>query len=169
VTSAKDAQRAFATYGDMVYRLALVRVHRIADAEDIVQEVFVRYLQSAPTVMDDEHEKAWLIRVTINCSKSQATSVWRTRVESLPDESEQRLVGSDSGSDEASEGQSQMVREAVLQLPDTYRTAVHLHYYEGYRTAEIATLMGAREATVRSWLHRARQLLRQTIELEDEE
>ena len=168
MTTTKDAQRAFATYGDMVYRLALVRVHGVAEAEDIVQEVFLRYLRSAPEIMDAEHEKAWLIRVAINCSKSQVSSVWNRRVDSLADESEQLLADSDRRVEET-DGQTHVIRAAVQQLPEKYRTVVHLFYYEQYRTAQIATLMDAREATVRSWLHRARQLLRDTIDLSDEE
>jgi len=169
VTTTKDAQRAFATYGDMVYRLALVRVRGVAEAEDIVQEVFLRYLRSAPETMDDEHEKAWLIRVAINCSKSQTSSVWSTRVASLPDESEQLLADDSNELVEDASEQTQALRKAVDKLPGNYRSAVHLFYYEGYSTAQIAAFMDAREATVRSWLHRARQLLRDTIVLSDEE
>ena len=167
MTAVKDAQRAFATYGDMVYRLALVRVGRSADAEDIVQEVFLRYLRSAPQTMDGEHEKAWLIRVAINCSKSQAGSVWNTRVDALPDEV--ALSSPESTDAEADGERIQAVRDAVQRLPHDYRTVVHLFYYEGYRTAEIAEMCDTTDATVRSWLHRARQLLRDTIDVQDEE
>lgn len=159
----RDAQRAFCTYGDMVYRLALVRVRAQADAEDIVQEVFLRYLRSAPEKMDDEYEKAWLIRVTINCTKSLATSVWKSRVDPLPDD----YASTPASSLDTDE--SRAVYDAVMALPDTYRSAIHLFYYEGYRTSEIATLLDTTDGTVRSWLSRARGMLRDVIDIEIEE
>jgi RNA polymerase sigma-70 factor (ECF subfamily) len=155
----KDAQRAFDTYGDMVYRLALMRTQSQPDAEDIVQEVFLRYLRSAPEKVDAEHEKAWLIRVCINCAKSWATAAWRQKTVSITTEIEGPQLA--TASDE--------VYEAVARLPENYRLVIHLFYYEGYKTAEIATLLSANDATVRSWLHRAREQLRQTIVIEDEE
>jgi len=155
----KDAQRAFSTYGDMVYRLALVRTCQQSDAEDIVQEVFLRYLRSAPQTMEGEHEKAWLIRVTINATKSLATSAWRRKTEPLPDEVVAPPGSAFPGDEEPSE-----IYEAVMALGDPYRSAVHLFYYEGYKTAEIAGMMDANDTTVRSWLHRAREMLREALQ-----
>jgi RNA polymerase sigma-70 factor (ECF subfamily) len=160
----KDVQRAFRAYGDMVYRLALVRLRNVPDAEDIVSDVFLRYLRSAPPTMDAEHEKAWLIRVTVNCSKSLATSTWKSRVEPLLDE-----IADPSDNVVDIDSSQSAVLAAVTALPDNYRTVVHLFYYEGYKTAEIAQMMDVQDATVRSWLHRARGLLRQSIDLADEE
>jgi len=155
----KDTQRAFDVYGDMVYRLALIRTQKQADAEDIVQDVFMRYMKSAPAIMDPEHEKAWLIRVTVNRTKSIAASAWNQKILSFP---------------QITEPQTEMaltseVYAAVLNLPHMYRTVIHLFYYEGFKTAEIARLMSANDATVRSWLHRAREMLRKTMKAENEE
>lgn len=160
----KNAQRAFDIYGDTIYRLVLIRTNNHADAEDIVQDVFLRYLRSAPTVLDPEHEKAWLIRVAINCSKSLVTSAWRQKTVPMIEET---APLSNIAIPDAAIGRSD-VYEAVSQLPENYRTVIHLHYYEGYRTAEIAELLSAKDATVRSWLHRAREVLRQTIKTENE-
>jgi len=153
----KDAQRAFDTFGDMVYRLALIRTQKQVDAEDVVQDVFLRYMRSAPAVMDPEHEKAWLLRVTVNCTKSLASSAWNQKTLSL---SEVAVPQTESVPSD--------VYAAVLNLPQRYRTVIHLFYYEGYKTAEIAKLLTANNATVRSWLSRARELLRKTIEVEDD-
>lgn len=154
----KDARRAFDMYGDMVYRLALIRTQKRVDAEDIVQDVFLRYLQSAPAVMDPEHEKAWLLRVAINRTKSLAALAWYKKTTPLSE------IVATQAADMPSE-----VYEAVLQLPHTYRTVIHLFYYEGFKTAEIAELLSAKESTVRSWLHRARGALKKSIEVEDYE
>lgn len=156
----KDARRAFDTYGDMVYRLALLRTRTQPDAEDIVQDVFLRYIRSAPETMEREHEKAWLLRVTINRTKSLFTSAWNQKTTSLPADIAAPVQEPFALSD---------VYHAVQQLPQRYRTVVHLFYYEGYRTAEIAQILSASDATVRSWLHRARVLLRRTIEISDDE
>jgi len=162
----KDAQRAFATYGDMVYRLALVKVQGTADAEDITQDVFLRYVRSAPQTMDAQHEKAWLIRVAINCSKSHMTSAWRRKTTTLPDEIASPVSVTAQASDH---DDARMVSDAVRALGDPYRTAIHLFYYEGYHTAEIAQMMSTQDATVRSWLHRARGMLRTMITIDDKE
>jgi RNA polymerase sigma-70 factor (ECF subfamily) len=160
----KNAHRAFDEHGDMVFRLAVMRTRNQSDAEDIVQDVFLRYIKSAPSTMDTEHEKAWLIRVAINCTKSLATSAWKQRATSLTSE----IADSRSNVFESAV-ESSAVYEAVSQLPDNYRTVIHLFYFEGYKTAEIADLLSANDATIRSWLHRAREVLRKTIEIDDEE
>ncbi|MCL1912607.1 MAG: sigma-70 family RNA polymerase sigma factor [Eubacteriaceae bacterium] len=154
----KDARRAFELYGDMVYRLALVRTRKQVDAEDIVQDVFLRYLKSAPDKMDPEHEKAWLIKVAVNRTKSLATLAWNRKV-ALSD-----IALAGSGED----GLPSEVYMAVMGLPQKYRTAIHLYYYEGYTTSQIAGLLLAKEATVRSWLSRGREILRKSIEMDDE-
>ena len=157
-TNLKDVQRAFDVHGDMVYRLAIMRTQNRADAEDVVQDVFLRYIQSAPDTADRDYEKAWLIRVTVNRTKSLANSAWNRKTVCLAHITEPQA-----------ETMPSEVYEAVLQLPRRYRTVVHLFYYEGFKTAEIAGLLSANEATVRSWLHRARQELRKTIDIEDKE
>ncbi|MBE6752977.1 MAG: sigma-70 family RNA polymerase sigma factor [Ruminococcaceae bacterium] len=142
----------------MVYRIALLRTCSAADAEDVVQEVFLRYLRSAPAFAGEEHRKAWFIRVTVNRTKSLLGSAWKRRTvltdESLP--LPQPLSSTPEGE----------VYQAVLSLPVKYRTAVHLYYYEGYKVSEIARLTGAKETTVKTWLMRARDILRQRLKEE---
>lgn len=149
-----DLDALFATYGDMIYRLALVRTRSVADAEDVVQEVFLRCLKSNPTFDSAEHQKAWLLKVTVNCSKSLLTSAFRRH--SVPEDAAGEL------SVDAEEADS-TVYDAVMRLPEKYRTAIHLYYYESYSVKEIASVMRTTESTVKSWLHRARAMLKDAL------
>lgn len=135
-------------YGDMVYRLALAQTHSSHDADDVFQEVFLRYLRAAPVFREEEHRKAWLLRVTVNCCKKFHGSFWRRHTvalsEALPAQNpeEGELLGLLEG------------------LPQKYRAVLHLYYYEGYATEEIAAILGRSPGTVRSQLSRGRALLR---------
>ena len=144
----------FETYGDMIYRLALVRTKNAADAEDVVQEVFLRCLKSNPVFQSAEHQKAWLIKVTLNCSKTLLGSAFRRH--SVPEDAMGELSSEDETPDST-------VYDAVLKLPEKYRTAIHLYYYEDYSVREIASATRATESTVKSWLHRARGMLKETL------
>lgn len=144
----------FETYGDMVYRLALVRTKNVADAEDVVQEVFLRCLKHNPVFQSAEHQKAWLIKVALNCSKTLLGSAFRRH--SVPEDAMGELSSEDETPDST-------VYDAVLKLPEKYRTAIHLYYYEDYSVKEIAAAMRATESTVKSWLHRARGMLKEML------
>ncbi|MCB6365806.1 RNA polymerase sigma factor [Intestinibacillus massiliensis] len=144
---------AMAAHGDAVYRLALCRMQRVQDAEDVYQEVFLRLLRD-PTEFDgDGHLKAWLLRVTLNCCHSLWRSPWQRRAP---------LV--DQAVPPPQDEQAAALWEAVAALPAHQRTAVHLYYAEGYRTEEIAQLTGCSAATVRTRLHRARTALKGLLE-----
>ncbi len=148
---ADNADALFAQYANMVYRLAFLRTKSGADADDIVQEVFLRALRAKPAWNSLEHQKAWFIKVTINCSKSLLTSAWRRHT--VP-EDENLLIEMQTNTE---------VYPYVLALPAKYRTVVHLYYYEGYRVGEIAKIMGTAENTVKSHLFRARDMLREQL------
>ena len=149
-----DLDALFETYGDMVYRLALVRTRSIADAEDVVQEVFLRCLKNNPVFQSAEHQKAWLIKVTVNCSKSLLGNAFRRH--SVPEDAMGELQTEDETPDST-------VYDAVMKLPEKYRTAIHLYYYEDYSVKEIAAAMRSSESTVKSWLHRARGMLKEML------
>ena len=149
-----SASEAFKKHSDMVYRLAVARVKNKYDADDILQEVFLRFIKVKDKVENDEHLKALLIRITINCSKSLLSSSWFKRTESLSE--------SFGVLDEYSD-----TLDAVLRLPKKYRTVIHLHYYMGYSVNEISSILKSKPSTVKSQLHRARKQLK--IELEGEE
>ena len=149
-----EFDRLYAAYADMVYRLALLRTRSRTDAEDVVQEVFFRCLRRQPDFQSVEHQKAWLLTVTVNCSKNLLTSAFR-----------RHTVGEDAlAMQAAQEGSDGWVYELVASLPGKYKTVIHLHYYEGYAVAEIAQMLKANESTVKSWLHRGRAMLRERLE-----
>lgn len=135
-------------YADMVYRLALSRTRDEESAKDIFQEVFYRLSKKMPEFENEEHEKAWLIRVTINCTKSLLISKWKKQTQELPENLP------------AEEKEIQEVYDAVLTLPKKYRTVIHLYYYEDLPIKEIAKALHANENTIKTWLSRAREKLK---------
>lgn len=142
-----DTAEAVTRYGAMVYRLACAQTHSRMDADDIYQEVFLRYHRSAPVFESSAHQKAWLLRVTINCSKSLFAAPWRQR--SVPLE--------DIYACETEEESAVSAALSVLSAKD--RAVIHLFYYEGYQTEEIAQILHCRPDAVRTRLTRARRKL----------
>ena len=140
-------------WGDMVYRLALARTASVPDAEDVFQEVFLRYFRHEDRFGSDEHRKAWLLRCTINRCKSAMASPWRRRVVPL-----------DTAEEVGVEDDYREVYSAVLSLPAKYRAAIHLHYFEGLSVYEMAQTLNVPEGTVKSQLSRGRALLRELLE-----
>lgn len=145
-------------FAPAVYRLAYVRTGSRADAEDVMQEVFLRLVRAAPVFDGEEHAKAWLLRVASNCAADLFRLPWRRREESLE--------GDLPAPEEPETGS---VTEAVLSLPARYRIPIHLYYYEDYSVAEIARIIGKSEGTVKSRLFRARELLRKRLKEDDGE
>lgn len=141
------------TYADMVYRLAFARLRCHADAEDIFQDVFLRYAEKAPAFQDEAHRKAWLLRVTINCCRAHYRSGWFRKT--APMEAAAHTA--------APPPQEHPLEEALSHLSARYRTVIHLHYYENYSTEEIADVTGQRASTVRSQLTRARAMLKDLL------
>ncbi len=138
-------------YSDMVYRLAVSQMRGKSDADDVYQEVFLRYFRRKPEFDSEEHRKAWFLRVTLNCCKKQWASPWRKRVVALE---EAQSVLSVSPAD-------MELREQLLRLPQKYRAVVHLFYYEDMTVEEISALLTRKPSTVRTQLTRARRLLRE--------
>lgn len=138
-------------YEHTLLRAALAILGDPYEAEDAVQDTFLRWLEKQPTLNGEEHEKAWLITVCANGCKSRLRSRKRRPTVELLDI--YPVPDRDSGE----------VAEAVFALPVNQRAAVHLFYYEGYSTEEIAKILGQRPGTVRSHLSRARETLRQTL------
>ena len=143
-------------YAPAIYRLAYARTGSRADAEDIMQEVFVRLLRAGPDFADRAHARAWLLRVAANCANDWFRAPWRRREGPLTD------------SLPAPEHEDGGVVEAVLALPAKYRAAVHLYYYEELSVAEIAKITGKSESAVKSRLFRARAMLREALKEDDD-
>lgn len=139
-------------WGDLVWRLALARTGNVQDAEDVFQEVFLRYFRHEDRMESDEHRKAWLIRCTVNRARSVARSPWR-----------RRTVPLETAAQVGVEDECREVYAAVLALPAKYRAAIHLHYFEGLSVAEIAAALAVPQGTVKSQLSRGRALLREAL------
>lgn len=139
-------------YSHMVYRLAWTHSRNDADAEDIFQEVFLRYVRHAWKLLEEEHRKAWLIRTTINCSRNLFRSSWsrlrRVSLEEIKDDTKTNEMGSSE------------VLEAVRTLPHKYRTVIYLYYYEDMSIREIAQMLSIKEPTIKSQLLRAKRKLK---------
>ncbi len=151
-------ERLVEEYSDMIFRIAFHNVGERAEAEDITQNVFVKLMEKAPPFEDREHERAWIIRVTLNLCRDWFRNPWRRRRAGGLEELEK--VPAPSGEP----GEGSEVLAAVLALPVRYRNAVYLYYYEDLPLARIAAILETREGTVASWLHRARKRLRVTLE-----
>ena len=154
----EEAERLARRFAPSVYRLAYARTGHRADAEDVMQEVFLRLMRAAPDFRDDEHAKAWLLRVAANCAGDLFRSAWRRKARPLEEAQGLTQPGQEMSS----------VLEAVMTLPSNYRIPLHLFYYEGYSVAEVAALMGAKEGTVKSWLSRGRVKLAAVLKGDDE-
>lgn len=152
----KVNQRATALldqYGEHILRLAYSYLHNQSDAEDILQDTLIQYLRTAPVLESPAHEKAWLLRVAGNLSKN----LLRAQGYRQADQLEETLVAQERED-------LSYVWEAVKSLPVPYREAIHLFYYEGYSTAQIAQILDQKESTVRSRLKRGREKLRPLLE-----
>lgn len=152
--SEREMAEAIQRYGDTVRRLCMVHLKNYADTEDIFQTVFLKYALTFVSFDSDEHEKAWLIRVTLNACKDLLKSIFRSRTVSLEELVEQPAQLS---------ADHREVLEAVLSLPARYRDVVYLHYYEEYTAPEIARILGKNVNTVYTRLTRAKGLLREKL------
>lgn len=149
-----EVNRAVDRYADTVRRICFLHLKNYHDAEDIFQTVFLKYLLYDGTFEDDEHEKAWIIRVTINACKDLLKSFYRKNVISLEDTYNMEAVRDTEESE---------VLEAVLSLPPKYKNAVYLHYYEGYTASEISKIIGKKENTIYTLIARARVILKEKL------
>lgn len=158
--SEADAVRAVEQYADTVRRICMIHLKNYADTEDIFQTVFLKYVLSSVSFESKEHEKAWIIRVTVNACRDLLKSFFRSRTVPL-----EELVREPAA---APTGEDKEVLEAVLSLPGKYKDVVYLHYYEGYTAPEIGQILGKNTNTVYTLLTRAKGLLRERLGGEDD-
>lgn len=151
----EQAARLLDTYGNSVLRCAYSYLHNMSDAEDVLQDALVQFLRAAPQLENAAHEKAWLLRVAVNLCKNRL----KYNVRHQTDELSQEL---------AIENREDLsfVWEAVKSLPQNYRAVIHLFYYEGYSTGQIASILQKNESTVRTDLRRGRMKLRSILKEE---
>lgn len=140
-------------YSNMIYRLALIRTKTRENSEDVYQEVFLRLAKKMPEFKSEEHEKAWIIKVTINCSKNLLNSKFLKNTTELKEEIQFETK------------ERHEIYYAVQKLPLKYKTIIHLYYYENYKINEISQMLKMKENTVKSYLARAREKLK--IEVKD--
>ncbi len=152
----RELERVVDQFAPSVYRLAYARTGRREDAEDVMQEVFLRLVRKKPEFRDDEHCRAWLLRVAANCAKDLFRCAWRRNTVEMDEELP------------SPEPEEEGMLAAVLELPESYRIPIHLFYYEELSVAEIAAILGKSEGAVRTRLSRARELLRARMKGEHE-
>lgn len=145
--------KLFKRYSDMIFRCAYSYCRNCADAEDIMQEVFCKYMLKKPQFVNAEHEKNWFLRVTINISKNYVRSFWYRNTESIdeiiPDIKEEEHE----------------IWDLVDKLPEKYKMVIRLHYVYGYTIMEIAEIMNRKKNTIGTWLERAKKLLKEYLEV----
>ncbi len=149
----EQMRRIVAEYGPCVWRLALTQLRSTHDAEDVYQEVFLRLIRHDPQFESTAHQKAWFLRVTVNCCKDLLKKRHRKDVpledwDQLPAEPHENIA----------------LSLALDELTQKQRLLIHLYYYEGYKSEEIAKALGMNASTVRSILKRARKRLRDFME-----
>lgn len=149
----QQAEALLDRHGESILRLAYSYLHNQSDAEDILQDTLIQYLRTSPTLESPAHEKAWLLRVAGNLSKN----LLRAQGYRQADQLEETLVAQERED-------LSYVWDAVKALPVPYREAIHLFYYEGYSTAQIAQILDQKESTVRSRLKRGREKLKPLLE-----
>ena len=142
--------------GNAILRLAYSYLHNMEDAEDILQETLIKFVTTKPVFENEKHRKAWLLTVAANLAKNR---IEYNRVRSS-EELNEEIAGA---APEEEEDDLSYVWEAVKKLPDNQREVIHLFYQEGYKTAEIANILGRKEATIRSDLKRARDKLKEIL------
>lgn len=150
--SEHEVRQILQTYGDMLYRTAYVLLGNPHDVQDALQETLLRYLEKSPAFVSQDHEKAWLLRVTTNCCRDCLR--FRRRhsyidadplLEYLPAQEKQHL-------------------QELYALPAKWKTVLILHYFEGYSVKEIGKILGLSESAVKKRLQRAREALRLELE-----
>lgn len=152
--SENEVNRAVEKYADLLQRICFYHLKNRADTEDVFQIVFMKYMLYETPFQDEEHEKAWLIRVAVNACKDLLKSFFRRSVVSMD-----QLTDIPAETPES----HREVLEAVLSLPEKYKDAIYLHYYEGYSAAEIGRIVGKKENTIYSLLSRGRGMLKEKL------
>lgn len=158
--SAERLNELIETYGTTVMRISYMYLKDKLHAEDVSQEVFIKLFKLNKSFENREHEKAWIIRVTINLCKDHLRSFWQKRISygyeskaAAQDVEEQVLKRNDNNE----------LFKKVLSLSEAFKTVIILYYYEGYSTKEIASILDTPDATIRSRLKRARDKLKLEI------
>ena len=154
-----DFDSVYNNYADILLRLSLSYVKHREDAEDVVQDVFVSYINSSPNFFDEDHRRAWLLKVTMNKCRDLARRKSIRQSVSLDE------IGEIANEDEVY-GETAELYSALGNLPEQYRVAVMLHYFEGFSVEETAKSLSVSVSAVKMRLSRGRQMLKELLEKE---
>lgn len=146
----------YSIYGNMLFRICMIYLGNKEDAEEAMQESFIKLMFKSPEFIDDQHEKAWLIRITTNVCKDMIRNIWRKRVVKMEEIENYCVHSSDID-----------IMEDVLKLPTKYKAVIYLYYFEDYTVKEISETLGIKNSAVKMRLKRGRDILK--IELEGDE
>ena len=146
--STQECIKMYERYKNLLYRIAYTYVKNNEDVEDLLQEVFIKRMYKAPEFESQEHEKRWMIRLTVNLAKNHVKSFWhrnRTTMEEILNEEEKEVFSE------------------VMSLPEKQRISIYLHYFEGYTCKEIAEILKSKESTIKNRLKKGREILRERL------
>lgn len=152
--SEEEVSKAIDRYADTVRRICMVHLKNYDDTEDIFQTVFIKYALKSPAFESQEHEKAWIIRVTVNACKDLLKSFFKRRTASLDEVMEMPQNEKEDYS---------YVLKAVLSLPQKYRDVIYLHYYEGYTAPEISRILRRNVNTIYTLINRGKHMLKESL------
>ena len=169
MTSQEEYEWCVKTYANMVLRIAVNYCKQMEDAQDLVQEVFLKLLQYKKTFEDEEHRKYWIIRVTVNLCKNYLRSGYKQKVQCMDQVSMQELLELSETEQDCVSETNERVFQAVTALPEKLRIVVYLFYYEGYTSQEISKMLGINHSTVRSHLAEARKRLKLILKEDNDE
>lgn len=150
--------RKLEKYKNTVFRTAYSYCGNKSDADDVSQEVFIKFYTSGREFLNEDEEKAWLIRVTVNKCKDLFKSSWNRKRASLEECRQTYLMN---------EAQAELI-DTLMKIPEKYRVVIHLYYYEQYSVKEIAKITGRKESTVQTHLQRGRKLIEKQLKEEEE-
>lgn len=148
-----DIKKAIDDYGDMIQKICFIHMKQQCDVDDVFQTVFLKYAQHTE-ILDPEHEKAWIIRVTMNACKDRFRTWYHKKVE---------LCDIIETYPQRTKSDYTYILEAVMTLPKNYRNALYLFYYEGYKVKEISAILHKKENTIHTWLKRSKELLKDIL------
>lgn len=151
----KDVEKIVRKYADLVYRVAFTILKNRDDAEDIFQDIFIKVCTENVSFMSEEHEKAWLIRVT----KNKCLDFLKRSCNKNKEELDENLVKDESSN-------NNYVVDEVLKLPEKYRIVIYMFYFEGYKISEIASILDINESTIKSQMVKGRELLKESLKEE---
>ena len=151
--SKADIKAVIEKYSNMLFRISYCILCNRQDAEDALQDTFFKFITKAPEFKDDEHEKAWLIKVVTNISKNMLVTRLKRKTVDIDELKHIGVDDTDSG-----------VFSAVMELPVKYKMVMTLYYIEGYTSAQISDMLSISEAAVRKRLQKGRELLKLEME-----